>query len=175
MLVFDASTLILLARIEILDLFLAECSLDAVIPVKVESECCGAKKALDALLIQKAIQESRITAVEVRDRKFVAQLEVDFSLGRGEAEAIRLALLNKENLLAIDDKNGFNACKLLGIAFTTAANMLVRCREKDLLSSDEAPRKLTLSDRDWRQQIRKVWAIPKGDEHSHRSRYLQVC
>jgi predicted HTH domain antitoxin/predicted nucleic acid-binding protein len=102
------------------------------------------KKALGALLIQKAIQESRIAAVEVRDRKFVAQLEVDFGLGRGEAEAIGLAVLNKENLLVIDDKNGFNACKLLGIAFTTAANMLVRCREKDLLSSDEAPRKLTL-------------------------------
>ena len=63
---------------------------------------------MDALLIQKAMQESRITVVEVRDRKFVAQLEVDFSLGRGEAEAIGLAVLNKENLLAIDDKNGFN-------------------------------------------------------------------
>jgi predicted nucleic acid-binding protein len=41
-------------------------------------------------------------------------------MGRGEAEAIALALVEKAQFLGIDDKNGIHACKLSGIVFTTA-------------------------------------------------------
>jgi predicted nucleic acid-binding protein len=44
--------------------------------------------------------------------------------------------------LGIDDKNGINACKLLGVAFTTAVGVLVRMREKGLLTVGEALVKL---------------------------------
>jgi integrase len=40
-------------------------------------------------------------------------------LGKGEAEAIPLALDEKAQIVAIDDKNEIDACKVLGIAFTT--------------------------------------------------------
>ena len=53
---------------------------------------------------------------------------------------IVLALV--ERVLAIDDKNGINACKLLGVTFTTATGMLVRMREKRLLTTSEALGKL---------------------------------
>jgi hypothetical protein len=53
MLVFDASTLIVIAKIEILDSFLAGISMKVMVPRAVERECCGAKKTLDALMIQK--------------------------------------------------------------------------------------------------------------------------
>jgi predicted nucleic acid-binding protein len=69
-------------------------------------------------------------------------LEGDFGLGRGEAEAIALALAEKAQVLGIDDKNGINACKLLGIAFTTAIGILVRMREKGILTANEALVKL---------------------------------
>jgi predicted nucleic acid-binding protein len=69
-------------------------------------------------------------------------LQGDFGLGRGEAEAIVLALSEKADVLGIDDKNGINACKLLGIAFTTAIGILVRSREKGLLTGSEALAKL---------------------------------
>jgi predicted nucleic acid-binding protein len=46
--------------------------------------------------------------------------------------------------VAIDDKSGINACKLLGIPFTTAAGILVRCREKDLITLSDALLKLAL-------------------------------
>jgi len=44
-------------------------------------------------------------------------------LGKGEAEAISLALDEKAQIVGIDDKNGIDACKVLGIAFTTAVGI----------------------------------------------------
>jgi len=143
MIVFDASTLILITKAELLDLFLANVSVPIAIPGEVEKECCGSKKALDAVIIQKALDESRIKVVVVRNRRLLAKLQADFSLGKGEAEAIALALNEKAQLLGIDDKNGINACKLLGVAFTTAVGILIRSREKGLLGESEALEKLT--------------------------------
>ena len=138
MLVLDASTLILLAKAELLGLFLDGVELQVVIPAEVAKECCGATRTLDALLIQKALDESAIHVVSVKNRKFVAKLQTDFSLGQGEAEAIGLAVGEKASLVGIDDKNGINACKLLGIPFTTAIGILLRSSEKGLLSRSSA-------------------------------------
>ena len=144
MAVFDASTLILIAKAELLEPFLAGSKLGVAIPGEVEKECCGSKKTLDALMIQKAVDESRITVIAVKNRRLVAKLRADFSLGKGEAEAIALALNEKAQLLGIDDKNGVNACKLLGIAFTTAVGILIRSREKGLLERPDALAKLAM-------------------------------
>jgi predicted nucleic acid-binding protein len=144
MIVFDSSTLILLAKIELLDLFLSGVQLQVAIPAEVERECCGVKKTLDALMIQKVLEESRIRVIAVRNQKLIGELQADFGLGKGEAEAIALALKEKAEWLGIDDKNGINASKLLGIPFTTAVGILVRSREKGLIDRPEALAKLTL-------------------------------
>jgi len=141
-LVFDASTLILIAKMEALDSFLGGTEFEVAIPVEVERECCAVKKSLDALMIQKALDESRIKVVAVKNKRLVSKLQGDFGLGRGEAESIALALAEKARVVGIDDKNGINACKLLGIAFTTAIGILVRMREKELLTVNEALVKL---------------------------------
>ena len=86
----------------------------------------------------------RIKTVTVKNRRLVAKLQTDFSLGKGEAEAAALALNEKAQLLGIDDKNGINACKLLGIPFTTAVGILIRSREKGLVQVPEALEKLAL-------------------------------
>ncbi len=138
MLVLDASTLILIAKAELLGPFLAGVSLEVAIPGEVARECCGAKKSLDALVIQKALDESRIKVVLVKNRKLVAKLQADFNLGQGEAEAITLTLKGRAQIIGIDDKNGINACELLGIAFTTAVGILIRSREKGLLDRSAA-------------------------------------
>jgi predicted nucleic acid-binding protein len=143
MIVFDASTLILITKVELLDSFLAGIKLKAAIPGEVARECCGGRKTLDALLIQKALDESRIRVVPVKNKKLVAKLQTDFSLGKGEAEAIALALKAKAQLLGTDDKNGINACKLLGIGFTTAVGILVRSHEKGLMDRSSALAKLS--------------------------------
>ena len=142
MFVLDASTLILTAKMEALDLFLSGSKLEFVIPVEVERECCAVKRSLDALMIQKAVQESKIKVVDVKNKKLVTKLRGDFGLGRGEAEAIALALAERAQILGIDDKNGINACKLLGIPFTTAIGILIRMRKKRLLAVSEALAKL---------------------------------
>jgi len=143
MVVFDASTLILIAKAELLDLFLANVRVPIAIPAEVERECCMSKKTLDAAMIQKALDESRIETIAVRDRRLVAKLQEDFSLGKGEAEAIALAVSENAHLVGIDDKAGIDACRLLGLAFTTAIGILIRGRERGLLAGPEALEKLT--------------------------------
>jgi predicted nucleic acid-binding protein len=142
MFIFDASTLILIAKTETLEGFLDSVDLQVTIPFEVEKECCRVKKSLDALMIQKALDESRIRVIAVKDRRLVTKLQSDFGLGRGEAEAIVLALAERARVLGIDDKSGINACKLLGVAFTTAVGILVRMREKRLFTIAEALLKL---------------------------------
>jgi predicted nucleic acid-binding protein len=142
MLVLDASTLILVSKLEVLNSFLGAVDLVVTIPAEVEKECCAAKKSLDALMIQKAIDEARIRVVAVGDKRLVAKVQSDFGLGKGEAESIALALAKKARIVGIDDKNGINACKLLGIGFTTAIGILIRIREKKLLTVNEALVKL---------------------------------
>ena len=143
MLIFDSSTLILIAKVELLDAFLNDIGMEIAIPQAVEDECCGGKKTLDALFIRKALDESRIKVRSVRNRKLVAKLEEDFSMGRGESEAIAIAMQEEALLVGIDDKNGMNACKLAGIPFTTAAGILVRSCEKGLIGRGDALAKLS--------------------------------
>jgi predicted nucleic acid-binding protein len=138
MIVFDSSTLILTAKIELLDVFLKNAGMEVAIPRVVEEECCGGKKTLDALMIRKAMDESGIKVMSVRNRKLVTKLEEDFSMARGESEAISLALQEKAVLVGIDDKHGINACKLTGIPFTTAVGTLLRSREKGLIDPGDA-------------------------------------
>src|SRR4029079_16611788 len=111
---------------------------------EVEKECCGSKKPLDAIIIQKALDESRIEVFTLRNRRLVAKLQTDFSLGKGEAEAIALALDEKAQIVGIDDKNGIDACKVLGIAFTTAVGIRIEGRKKGLREGPAAIAKLAL-------------------------------
>jgi len=143
MLIFDSSTLILIAKVELLDAFLKDIGMEIAIPKAVEDECCGGKKTFDALFIRRALDESRIKVKSVRNKKLVTKLEEDFNMGRGESEAIALALEEKALLVCMDDKNGMNACKLAGIPFTTAVGILVRCREKGLIDHGDAQVKLS--------------------------------
>jgi predicted nucleic acid-binding protein len=142
MLVFDSSTLILITKIELLDAFLNAIGMEVAIPEEVESECCSGKKTLDAFIIRKAVDEFKMRVIDVKNKRLVVKLQGDFSLGKGEAEAIALALDEKAALLGIDDKSGINACKLLGISFTTAVDILMRSHERGLIDRGGAIAKL---------------------------------
>lgn len=142
MIVFDSSTLILVTKIDLLDVLLEKGLSNPLIPVAVEQECCLRTKTFDALLIQQRIDESKIKTLAVKNRKMVASLERDFNLGRGEAEALVLALQERAGIVAIDDKNGINACKLLNLGFTTAIALLVRSCQNSWLTKSDALIKL---------------------------------
>jgi predicted nucleic acid-binding protein len=142
MLLFDASTLILLAKTELLDNFLDDFKDKAFITKKVEDECCRKQQALDSLLIQKAIKDKRIAVKSLKNRGVYQKLRTDFSIGNGEAETLAFALTQKNVLIAIDDRRGIKACKLLKIPFATAIDIVVRLREKQILAKEQALAKL---------------------------------
>lgn len=147
MLIFDASTLILVAKTELLEKFLDSFAGEVLVPAEVERECCGGRKSLDALLIEKAINEKRIIVKTPKEKQLCRKIRGDFGLGSGEAEAIALAFSAKAKLVAIDDKNGINACKLLKLPFATAINILLRMREEGLIEKEAALIKLEALER----------------------------
>ena len=142
MLLFDASTLILLAKTELLDSFLDDFKDKILITREVEDECCRKQQALDSLIIRKAIKDKRIAVKTLKSRGLYQKLRADFSIGHGEAETLAFALTQKSVLVAIDDRRGIKACKLLKIPFVTAIDIVVRLKEKQILSKEQALAKL---------------------------------
>ena len=118
--VFDASTLILLAKTELL-VEVAN-TVTIIIPKRVKEEYLF-KKSIDSLLIARLIDENRIEVEEIEFDKNVKKLQSDFRIGRGEAEAIWLS--RKLNLpLAVDDGQAIKTSKVIGQKFTTAIHFL---------------------------------------------------
>ena len=142
MIVFDASPLILLAKTELLERFLGAFPEPVVIPQAVQVECCENKESFDAQMIARLIKGKHITVRKLKSRTACNQIRKEFTLGIGEAEAIALAQSSKASLIAIEDRSGVNACKILKLPFTGALGILIRMREKDMVSEEEAVRKL---------------------------------
>ena len=143
-LIFDSSTLILLAKAELLDLFLDDFPGTPLIPRAVEEESTCDLSRPDGLLIQQRIQEGRLAVKEIQQPKILSRLLLDFRLGPGEAEALVLALEEKEAaaVVATDDRNGIRACKVLRIEFVTSLGILVRAVEKGLQTPVDGMRSL---------------------------------
>ena len=141
MIIFDTSTLILLTKKELLDIFLDNYDDDILIPEAVEIESC-IKKTLDGLIIEKRIEEGKIKVCKVKNKELIRRLVEDFKLGSGESEAIVLCIERKAQIVATDDKNAINACKLLKIRFTTAINILIRLCEKNMFKKEKGSRKI---------------------------------
>lgn len=140
-LVFDASTLILLAKSDLLDLFLEAFEGSPLLPGAVEAESTGSPGRPDGVLIRQRITEGRLRVEEVGQPNLVARLVQDFRLGAGEAEALALALERGDTtLVATDDRNAIRACKVLRIRFVTSLGILVRAVEKGLLSRKDGAR-----------------------------------
>ncbi|HBH02685.1 MAG: hypothetical protein A2W08_06845 [Candidatus Rokubacteria bacterium RBG_16_73_20] len=142
MIVSNASTLILLAKAELLGAFLAELGERVTVPKEVERECCEEKRTPDALVIRGAIDEKKIAVQPVKATKLYGKIRADFSLGSGEAEALTLAVSRRARLFMTDDKKAIQASKLLKLPFATALGILVRMHEKGLLGKKEALTKL---------------------------------
>ena len=145
--VFDASTLILLAKTEILR-EIAE-DIEVVIPEKVKLECLQ-KEGTDALLISTLIKEKRIEVKKAGNVEVVKKIQRDFRIEVGEAEALWLA--KKHNCpLAVDVGPTIKACKVIGQRFITAIHFLL-----DLTSDN---------------RIEFPMAIAKLEKLSHYGRY----
>jgi predicted nucleic acid-binding protein len=138
-LVLDASTLILLAKIDLLQLVSRQIAL--VIPEAVNDEATRKREFADAKLILRLIGEKWLRIEKTADEKFVRTLEQDFQLGRGEAQAVGLAKA-KGLGLGVDDGLAIKACKVLGVSFVTALAFLVHSYQKGWIGQKQAGAKL---------------------------------
>ena len=141
LIVVDSSTLILMAKVSLLDIFLDDYPGRVAVPKAVEAECLVSARP-DAALIRERIRERRIVVEKVRSVASVAQLRKDFNLGQGEAECLALALEKKRKIVATDDRSAIRACKLLRLKFVTAIAVLIRATEKGVLGEEEAKHRL---------------------------------
>lgn len=155
MIVFDASTLILLAKIEILREILVK--VDAVIPKVIEEEATAQRDRPDAQLIKRCIQKGLI---QIRGSREVKKMDLvklmhDFHLSEGESTALLLAQ-RSDAQLATDDGPAIKACKIFGVPFTTAVNLLVQGALKGWISKNMALVKLESLSQAGRCQIRII-------------------
>ncbi len=141
MIVFDASTLILLAKIEALELFVANLEGEVLIPEIVSAEVLKEGKE-EVPLIKALIDTKKIQISRLKDEKQTRKLMNDFNMAAGEAEAIVIALRKGSYVAATDDRNAIRACKMLRLEFITAIAVLIRAVEKRLISKEEAISKL---------------------------------
>jgi hypothetical protein len=137
--IFDSSTLILLAKTDLLREVSKEVGI--IIPEDVKKECL-IKKTADAELISLLIQEGKISVQEAVAAKAIKKLQMDFRIAKAEAEALWLSK-KYEFPIAIDDGPGIRASKALGLRFLTAIHFLLRLSSHHKLSPELAREKLT--------------------------------
>ena len=122
----DASTLILLQKIELLDKLVK--NFEFIIPEEVYNESVirgKEKKFSDSYQIQDKIEKSLIKIKKIKDRHKADRIINDFGIAEGETEAIVLFLELKADILATDDHKSINVCKAYKIPFMTALTLVL--------------------------------------------------
>ncbi|MBI2548133.1 hypothetical protein HYW21_02175 [Candidatus Woesearchaeota archaeon] len=139
MFVSNASTLILLAKINSLQTFV-ENAPRIVIPEVVQAEIF-AKKTFDTMLIAKEIQNKKISVQKTNPKRWEAVID-QFRLDAGEAATYALFDKRKHGAILTDDGELMKVCKLKQIPFICALAIVVRQYEKKVITKEQALRKL---------------------------------
>ncbi|HUO77980.1 MAG TPA: hypothetical protein VMU21_10440 [Thermodesulfovibrionales bacterium] len=136
--VFDSSTLILLAKIDLLREVTED--IHIIIPQKVKEECL-LKESPDASAIKALIMEKKIKVEKVGNQEVIRKLQIDFRIETAEAQALWLSR-SIGCPLAVDDGPAIKACKVLGLQFATAVHFLLNLRTRKKLELPMALAKL---------------------------------
>lgn len=135
----DASTLILLQKIILLDKLVK--NFEFIISQEIYDEAVikGEKiKSKDSYLIENKINSGMIKIKKIKDRKGVNQIINEFNLEKGETEAIVLFLQENADILAIDDHKAINVCKIYKIPFITALTFVIGALDAKIIMKNEA-------------------------------------
>jgi predicted nucleic acid-binding protein len=117
----DATMLIFLAKLDLIDFLLAIYS-QIYIPEKVyvESVINGKfTKRLDAVMLEKYVENQKIKVQKVKKILEIKKMMIDFNIHEGEAEAIALYFQINADLLGTDDYRTLKTCKILKIHYFT--------------------------------------------------------
>lgn len=153
MIVLDASTLILLAKCDLLPLLAEKTPL--AIPPEVEREASAKPELYDAKVIASMIKGKQIQVLKLAHAQHRKQVQEDFGIEAGEAEALLLAK-EKGVPLGTDDWPAIKAAKIMGIPFVTAINVLIELCRKNRLSTESALSKLDKLESVGRYHVRIV-------------------
>ena len=140
MLVSNTSTLVLLAKIGCLEVFI-KLSQQITIPAQVKQEALFDKESYYARLIDKLITENKIKTESVDNNK-VNKIISHFKLDEGEAAAFAMFDIKKHKALLTDDGELIKLCKLQKVPFICAMAVVIRLYEKKKLSKEETINKL---------------------------------
>lgn len=139
MVVLDASTLILLAKSDLLLLLTAKTQIE--IPEEVRREALVRKELYDARMIEEMVRTGKIQVSKLPRPSRRRQVQVDFRLEAGEAAALLLAKENSKPV-GTDDGPAIKAAKIMGVPFFTAIHVLLELYEKGRINKKTALAKL---------------------------------
>lgn len=139
MIVLDASTLILLAKSDLLPLLAEKTQIK--IPPEVQQEALARRELYDARMIEGMLRTGKIQISKSPWPERRKQIQVDFGLEAGEAAALLLAKENNQPL-GTDDGPAIRAAKIMGIPFFTAIHVLLELYEKGRMDEKVALVKL---------------------------------
>ncbi len=139
MVILDASTLILLAKSDLLALLVEKTRI--VIPPEVQREAVARKDLYDARMIEELLRRGNIQVANFSRPVQRKQIQVDFGLEAGEAAALLLAK-EKDEPLGTDDGPAIKAAKIMGVPFFTAVHLLLELYEKRRINQQAALAKL---------------------------------
>ena len=139
MVVLDTSTLILLAKIDLLPILVKKTKVK--IPPEVQMEAVADPRHYDAKIIEGIIRAGKIEISERLSSEKRKKIEEDFGIDLGEAAALLLA--KQENAaLGTDDGRAIKAAKIMGISFFTAIHVLTQLFENKRIEKKAALVKL---------------------------------
>ena len=168
MIVADSSTLILLAKLELLDKFIAAYKPCSISPAVYE-ECTGKRGAFDALLIEKKVKDAMIS-VEIPKERAVRELAGSFNLGEGEAQSLALAI-ERKSPVATDDGKAIRAARIFSLPFVTALSFIVSLAGWGEIQRSEAKeviRRLEKVGRYRKEIIEEAFKeVEHGEGHDH--------
>ena len=140
MLVSNASTLVLLAKIDCLEQFV-EIFPPIEIPQQVRKEALFHADSYYSRLIKKLIDDGKIKVVLVNKTR-VNNILQEFNFDEGEAATYVLYNAKKHKAILTDDGELIKLCKLEKIDFICAMAVLIRMYEKRILSKNQTIKKL---------------------------------
>lgn len=137
--VFDTSTLVLLAKIDLLRMLTRHVRVH--VPLAVKRESTAKPDAVDAQYLQHLMAEGDLQVEANVSSRLRNRLLREFRLGEGEAACIAVAMQHGW-VVATDDRQAIKACKVLGVVCIPALAWLMHSAKERWVSAALAQAKL---------------------------------
>lgn len=152
-LVIDTCSIILLAKATVLQGFAEWKELMITKGVYDEVMEGKSKQLLDALVLERLVEEKKIIIKEDTKKEVAQKLITDFGLGLGEAESIAAALETKEKMIVTDNKQGRKTAKVQELKLVGSIDVVMALYKTKRIGKEKAIGALKiLKEKGWFQE-----------------------